>query len=112
MKITKETVKNLIKEEVRRVINEYGQVNNDPPPRESNWSDFAKGIDVGVLDLDTIAYDLGFRDFADMDISMTPRDLASRDPERFVQVVRDSSVMALNMSPDEILTYADARGGY
>ena len=111
MKITKRQIRSIIKEEVQRALNEYGHARNDAPPRVSNWSQFAAELDIGVLDLDEIAYALGFRDFADMDISITPRALADRDSQRFITVVQDHSLAAEDMSPDQILTFAGASGG-
>ena len=101
MKVTKRQLKRIIKEA-------YG---NSPPPRDSNWRAFADALNIGVLDLDAMAYDLGFADFYDMDISISPRALASRDARQFVQAAQASSMAAQEMSIDEILTHADARGG-
>ena len=113
MKITKQLVKKIIKEEVQRAINEYGagyHGANDPPPKDSNWSAFANGLDIGTLDLDNMAYALGFRDFQDMDISITPRDLAKRDPNSFVKAAQESSLRAEDMSSNEILSIAEMPG--
>ena len=110
MKITKNLVKQIIKEEVQRAINEYGRNENGPPPKDSNWSAFAGELDIGMLDLDNMAYGLGFRDFQDMDISITPRDLAKRDPNSFVKAAQESSLRAEDMSPNEILSIAEMPG--
>ena len=110
MKITKDTIRQIIKEEVGRALNEYGRPSNDLPPRSSNWYEMAKELDIGVLDLDNIAYDLGFTDFRDMDISITPKALAERDPENFVVAVQDSSMMGEDMGPNEILELVGAEG--
>ena len=58
----------ITRRQIRRIIKEYSARRNAPPPRNSNWRALADVLDVGVLDLDEIAYDLGFRDFLDMDI--------------------------------------------
>ena len=108
MKITKVTIRQIIKEEVGRALNEYGMM-NDLPPRSSNWYEMAKQLDIGVLDLDNIAYDLGFTDFRDMDISITPKALAERDPENFAVAVQDSAGMAEDMGPNEILELVGAQ---
>ena len=68
--------------------------------------EFAMAIDVGVLDLDDIAYDLGFSDFADMDISISPKALADRDATNFITAVRNFALAGSNMSDEEILTAA------
>ncbi len=113
MKITKKLVKQIIKEEVQRAISEYGHGygrDNDLPPKDSNWRKFADQLDIGMLDLDNMAYGLGFSDFRDMDISITPRDLAKRDPNAFVKAAQESSLMAEDMSPNEILSIAEMPG--
>ena len=109
MKITKDTIRQIIKEEIDRALNEYG-MGNDLPPRSSNWYEMAKELDIGVLDLDNIAYDLGFTDFRDMDISITPKALAERDPENFAVAVQDSSMKGMDMGPNEILELVGAEG--
>jgi len=89
MRITKKQLKKIIREEysklikesswerasfggrsrIRKPIGTYGQQiidarrSNQLPPPSSNWHGFAKALDVGVLDLDELAQDLGFRDF-------------------------------------------------
>ena len=109
MKITKDTIRQIIKEEVGRALNEYG-MGNDLPPRSSNWYEMAKELDIGVLDLNNIAYDLGFTDFRDMEISITPKALAERDPENFAVAVQDSSMKGMDMGPNEILELVGAEG--
>jgi hypothetical protein len=110
MKITKKLVKQIIKEEVQRAVHEYGRDLNGPPPKDSNWSTFASELDIGTLDLDNMAYGLGFSDFRDMDISITPRDLAKRDQNSFVKAAQESSLRAEDMSPNEILSIAEMPG--
>ena len=106
MKTTKTKLRKLIRESL---LKEYGN-RNALPPRDSSWYEFAKALDIGELDLDNIAYDLGFTDFRDMDISIAPKDLAERDPESFVVAVQDSSGMAQGMKPNEILELVGAKG--
>jgi|LWDU01.1.fsa_nt_gi hypothetical protein len=106
MRITNRQLRRIIRES----INEYGR-SNQPPEKASNWRAFADDLDIGVLDLDNMAYGLGFRDFRDMDVSISPSRLADRDTQRFTQAARDSSLRAANMSDAEILTVANASGG-
>ncbi len=106
MRIAKSRLKRIIREAYRQ-----GTYGNPPPPRDSNWKAFADALDIGVLDLDEMAIDLGFTDFYDMDISISPRALASRDSRQFVKAAQASSLAAQDMSFDQILTHADARGG-
>ena len=105
MRTTERKLRRLIREELMK---EYGRPSNDLPPRDSNWYEFAKKLDIGELDLDNIAYDLGFSDFRDMDISISPKALAERDPENFVVAVQDSSMMGEDMGPNEILELVGA----
>ena len=115
MKLTKKQLRRMIKEEVSRTLNEYRPntaYGNAPPPRDSNWSQFAAELDIGVRDLDEIAYALGFSGFHDMDQSISPRRLADRDSRRFIEAVKANSLAADDMSPDQILTFAGASGGY
>ena len=110
MEISSNQIRQIIKEEIARAMNEYGRSMNNAPPRDSNWYEFSKAIDIGVLDLDNIAYDLGFQDFRDMDISISPKALAERDPTSFVTAVQDSSLVAEDMDPNEILELVGAQG--
>ena len=110
MEVSSKQIRQIIKEEIARAMNEYGRGMNDAPPRDSNWYEFSKAIDIGVLDLDNIAYDLGFQDFRDMDISISPKAIAERDPTSFVNAVQDSSMMAEDMHPNEILELVGAQG--
>ena len=59
MRTTERKLRRLIREEL---LKEYGP-SNDLPPKDSSWYPMAKALDIGELDLDNIAYDLGFRDF-------------------------------------------------
>jgi hypothetical protein len=103
--------RNKIRKIVREsIVQEYGR-SNSPPPRDSNWRAFADNFDIGVLDLDAIAYDLGFQDFRDMDRAITPRRLAMRDQRAFITALQDSSGMALDLSDNEILRIATASPG-
>ena len=87
-----------------------GGPSNDLPPKDSSWYPMAKALDIGELDLDNIAYDLGFSDFRDMEISIDPKTLAERDPESFVVAVQDSSAFGADMGPNEILELVGATG--
>jgi len=110
MRITTEHVRQIIKEEISRAINEFGSGRNDPPSKDSNWYEFAEALDIGTLDLDNMAYELGFRDFAEMDMSISPGALAKRDNKKFVSAAQSSSSMAEDMSPDEIIGWARPEG--
>ena len=112
MKVTKSQLRRIIKEEVARALHEqntytmHGAAGNPLPPSDSNWSDFATELDIGVLDLDEMAIDLGFSNFHDMDQSISPAVLAKRDPQRFAAAAKASSVKAMDMNEEEILAKA------
>ena len=103
MKITKRQLRRIIKEERQKLLREYG---NSPPPSESNWRGIADAFDIGVLDLDEIANDLGFEDFNHMDISISPKALASRNSESFATSMRERASAAQGMSTKDILDIA------
>ena len=91
MKITKRQLRRIIKEELMK---EYGGMPmNDLPKKSSPYYDMAKKLDIGTMDLDNIAYDLGFRDFLDMERTIDPKKLAERDPESFAVAVQDLSLI-------------------
>ena len=122
MRIKKRQLKRIIQEETAKLLGEveaYGDSTyryadrsrgNPPPPKDSNWRAFADALDMGTLDLDGMAYDLGFSDFRDLDISISPSVLANRGPDLFVQAAQDSSMIAMDMSRDQVLTVADMTG--
>ena len=112
MRVTKRQLRRIIKEEVARARHEqntytmHGAAGNPLPPSDSNWSNFAVALDIGILDLDEMAYDLGFSNFHDMDQSITPAVLADRDPQRFAAAAQASSMRAMDMSHNDILAAA------
>lgn len=108
MEISNRRLLEIIKEEVARAALREGRYNS-APPRDSNWRPFADALDIGVLDLDEIAYDLGFRDFRDMDASITPRVLARRDPGTFVTAVKNHALAGSDIQDHEIIGYANLR---
>ena len=108
MRTTEKKVRAFVRKQLIKEM--YGTRGNQPPPKDSSWSAFAQALDIGVLDLDGMAYDLGFSDFRDMDISIGPRDLAKRDPQKFVAAAQESSMKAQDMSNDQILGAADMPG--
>jgi len=57
------------------------------PPRQSNWYAFAREMDIGVLDLDTIAYDMGFKDFNQLDAAVSPRSLDARELDILAEIM-------------------------
>lgn len=56
-----------------------------------NWRSFCGALRWGELDLDTFAQAMGFDDMADLDLSITPRALYQRNPERFTSTVQSIS---------------------
>jgi len=67
---------------------------NQFPEKDSNWYDFAKRWDIGVLDLDAFARDVGFDDFKDLDISISPNELQKRDSRKFKVALLKNSLQA------------------
>ena len=110
MKITKRQLKRIIREEFTKLLKEdwdketfggrshqrkpvatYGQrlidarKGNRLPPQESNWYSFAKAMDIGVLDLDELAFMMRYKDFATMDAAMSPRGLSQDEAEELAE---------------------------
>lgn len=84
----------------KKPINEMG---NPLPPKDSNWFAFAEAFDVGILDLNSFAADMGFKTFRNLDKSITPKNLYSRDAKKFINKLRQASVMVSDsMSASEI----------
>jgi len=83
----------------KKPINEMG---NSLPPKNSNWYKFAEEFDIGIYDLDDLASRLGFKDFRDMDISITPKSLYGRDRKEFTKALQKSSVTASGLYPGDI----------
>lgn len=104
MRITKGQLRQIIRE---AVSGRGAPPANESPERNSNWYPFARALDIGVLDLDNMAFDLGFDSWRDMDRSISPRRLARRDPAAFLAAARASSLRAEDMSDDAILGAAE-----
>ena len=113
MRVTKKQLRRIIKEEVARALHEqntstlHGAAGNPAPPSDSNWSDFAAALDIGVLDLEEIGYEFGYENFHDLDQSISPASLADRDARAFVAAAKANSVRAEDMSHNDILAAAD-----
>lgn len=102
MKISKATLRKIIKEEL---MTEFGPATrgNPLPDPGSNWYPFARALDIGVLDLDAIAYDLGFDSFAQMDRSISPQHLYKKSTSSFLKAARDHSLKAEMLSDEEVI---------
>ena len=108
MKITKIQLRRIIKEEYSKIIKEQGYSNhgqrlapvatygqqiidaqrsNQLPPPASNWHGFAKALDVGVLDLEELALDMGFKGFANMDAAISPRGVSDQQAEEIAEIM-------------------------
>lgn len=83
----------------KKPINEMG---NPLPPKDSNWYEFAEAFDIGILDLDKFAYLLKFKNFRNMDRSISPKNLYHRDPAKFVKALQESSMTAEDMTKGQI----------
>ena len=60
---------------------------NQLPPVSSNWYRFAKALDIGVLDLDELAYDLGFKGFDNLDVAISPRSISPSQADEIVDIM-------------------------
>lgn len=59
------------------------------PPESSNWYRFAKHLDIGVLDLDGLAVELGYKNFDNMDAAVSPRSLNAREADQVADIMYD-----------------------
>jgi hypothetical protein len=77
---------------------------------DSNWADFAKAADVGELDLDAIAYDTGYDNFRNLDLSVSPRTIArerktpsgAKRFQKFAKAIREHSLKLEGASEQQI----------
>ena len=78
----------------------------------SAWVPFSGAFDLGIYDLDNIAYDMGFKNFEDMHRSVSPGQLADLDPDAFVKSIQSRSDMwEFRMkTPEEILAWEEYDG--
>ena len=72
-------------------------------PQNSNWTRLSARFDIGVLDLDNFANLMGFKDFEDLDISITPQSLDKRDSAEFIENLISSSLKAQDMRRMQII---------
>tara|TARA_A100001015_G_C15038132_1_gene737656 strand:- start:1016 stop:1435 length:420 start_codon:yes stop_codon:yes gene_type:complete len=72
------------------------------PPSQSNWYAFARQMDIGVLDLDTIAFDMGFKDFNQLDAAVSPRSLNDRE----LKILSDIMSEMNGSHPDDVVQAA------
>lgn len=77
-------------------FDKYRHGNRIPP--DTNWTEFAKKADIGVLDLDTFALDMGYCEFDDLEISIGPSSLYNRNPTKFSKTLRKNSLKAKHYS--------------
>ena len=116
MKITKSNLRKIILEEYQKLknsglINEAGMYNkhasrrapiatygqqiddalrsNQLPPPSSNWHAFAKAMDIGVMDLDDLSRDMGYKSFPHMDAAISPRGLSDAEVDDVVDLMYD-----------------------
>jgi len=80
-----------------RVLSRY-----NAPPRGTNWDAFAKFFDIGTVDLDAFADDMGFDDFKNLDLSITPRELFRRNKRKFLVALKEISMKAEDMDDSEL----------
>lgn len=61
-------------------------------PSGTSWTPLAKRFNIGVLDLDSFADDMGYCDFDDLEISIGPKSLYRRSPKKFSKALRRNSL--------------------
>ena len=82
-------------------LNEANTFSNSIP-RKSIWAEFAQAFDVGMVDLDSFAQYMGYRNFRDLNSSRSPRSLYHKNPPKFIEAIKQSSLKAQDMSDEEI----------
>lgn len=93
MKITKRQLKRIIREAFTDFAVGHQEDARDAyrsnalPPADSNWYAFAAAMDIGVLDLDEIAKDMGYKGFEALDRSISPRGLSQRKVEDLAAIM-------------------------
>lgn len=88
---------------------------NSLPDRDSGWYRFAREFDIGVADLDKLAYNLRkvmsgnrYADFEELEITIGARELLrevfkGRAQDKFARVLRDVSVRASDLDDDNLM---------
>jgi hypothetical protein len=91
-----------------RVLSHMGNKSIDA----SAWVPFSDRFDLGIYDLDNIAYDMGFKNFEDMHRSVSPGQLADLDPDAFVKSIQTRSAMwkYRMKTPEEMLAWEEYDG--
>lgn len=93
MKVTKRQLRRIIREAFTDFAVGHQEDARDAyrsnalPPTSSNWHAFAAAMDIGVLDLDEIAQDMGYKGFEALDISISPRGLSQRKVEDLAAIM-------------------------
>ena len=98
---------------VQRLDPEIDSPKRNPASTKSNWDGFMHAADIGTLDLDAIAYETGYKNWRNLDLSISPRTIA-REREmpsgsarfrKFVKAIRDNSVKLAKAS-DQVIAAA------
>ncbi len=75
-------------------------------PEGSNWTEFMKFWDIGVMDMDNIASKMGYDDLEDLDISVSPRsiifDESDTGPGELAAALKAYTTKAYRKSVEEI----------
>ena len=81
-------------------------------PEDTNWTEFMKLWDIGVLDMDNIADKLGYEDFEDLELSSTPRRIIIESPLRpeLADAIHDYTLKGQKMSMEDIEDELDKFG--
>jgi len=84
----------------RRSLFEYS--NAPLKDKSSNWYAFSNDMDMGILDLDALAIDMGYNGFQDMDASINPSRLHAKKKAKFIKSLKNNSLAAARMSDSAI----------
>ena len=76
---------------------------NRPIKSNSNWSGFANVFDIGELDLDTIAKAMNYKNFANLDSSISPKALLKNKKSKFIKTIQDNSILGGKKTESEII---------
>lgn len=89
------------------VVHKKEKERNPVPPTSSSWYHVASTFGVGIDDLDILAKNLGYRGWVDLDMSLTPQQVAESKDIKFckfvIEAVRRIFPRAVNKSDQEIL---------
>lgn len=70
--------------------------------KTSNWYGFANALELGMLDLDLFAIDMGYKGFKDLDASINPAKLHQKNPSKFMKKLMASAGLSKAVNASKI----------